>query len=189
MDRRIPPPDAHSRVTDPERFRPLHRAGLELVADLRAVYEADMLEETNDLADAFREIGLDRPSLRIDPREAGASPLTIVFTAFPGVAIGFGLGSSEVFPRCGCDACGETLEEELARLESLIEDVTAGRFLEELESTDPLRCRWDLWSDSGRRRGTSVLTRRVEPRLRGGRRERIQWRPWGRRPDGKALGG
>jgi hypothetical protein len=48
---------------------------------------------------------------------------------FPGLQVRFG-NSTDRLPACGCDACGETADGEVARFEELIEDVTAGRFRE-----------------------------------------------------------
>jgi hypothetical protein len=38
------------------------------------------------------------------------------------------------FPACGCDACDETAIDDAKRLAELVEDVTAGRFLEGISS-------------------------------------------------------
>jgi hypothetical protein len=173
------------RATDPERFRPLHGAVLDLVAELGRLYDADVDEGVSELDRHFGLVGLDRPSLRIAPRRTDAAPLIVAFTSFPGIAVGFGLGSSEIFPNCGCDACGESLEGEMSRLRSLVEDVTAGRFLEVFKAGDPSVCRWERWSDSARSAGTAAVPRGVDPGLRRWQQKTIQWRPWQRREEPK----
>jgi hypothetical protein len=112
-------PDEYSQVTDSERFRPLQEAVLEIASELQRRYMVEVYEGS-DLEDQFQNMGVDRTSLRLVPESAGAAPLDFVFTRFRGIAVGFGIAGTGVFPRCGCDACAETLEGELERLRDLI---------------------------------------------------------------------
>jgi hypothetical protein len=174
---RMSAPDAYHRVTDPERFRPLHGAVLELASELRRRFVVEV-HEGSALDCQFQDVGIERTGLRLVPASAGAAPLDFAFTSFPGVAVGFGIAGVDVFPCCGCDACAETLEGELERLRELIEDVTAGRLAEVIRGGDSRRWRWERWSGESRTRGGSPVTRRVERRPRWWVRSRIQWKPW-----------
>jgi hypothetical protein len=174
-------PDEYSRATNSERFRPLHGAVLEIASELQRRYMVEVYEGS-DLEDQFQNMGMDRTSLRLVPESAEVAPLDFVFTRFPGIAVGFGIAAIDVFPRCGCDACGETLEGELERLRDLIEDVTAGRLKEVIRGGDPRRWRWERWSDVSRSSGSSRVVRRINWKRRWWERRRVQWRPWRQRP-------
>jgi hypothetical protein len=173
--------DDHSRVTNRERFRPLHEAALALVSELQRRYMVEE-HEGSDLEEQFQNPGIDRASLRLVPEPSDAAPLEFVFSSFPGVAVGFGFAAADVFPRCGCDACGETLEGELERLRHLVQDVTAGRLEEVIKGRSPRRWRWERWSEGRRSSGSPAVPRRIDWKLRWWQRRRIQWRPWQRRP-------
>jgi hypothetical protein len=175
-------PDEYSRVTNSERFRPLHDAVLEIASELQRRYVIEVYEGS-DLEHQFQNVRTDRTSLRLVPESAGAAPLDFVFTSFPGVAVGFGIAGTDVFPRCGCDACAETLEGELERLRDLIQDVTAGRLKEVIGGGDPRRWRWERWAEVSQSSGRSQVPRRIERKPRWWERRRVQWQPWRQRPD------
>ena len=126
-----PPEEAYSRVTNPERFLPLHGSVERLLGRLEATFDVE--------------------------REEGYAPV------------------------CGCDACDETAEQEQARLESMVGDLTTGRLTESIR----LRLWGDGWlvrgapdphevSRIGRARARALIART------GGRR-RFDYRPWPRR--------
>jgi hypothetical protein len=173
--------DEYSRVTNAERFRPLQEAVLDIASELQRRYMVEV-NEGSDLEDQFQNVGMDRTSLRLVPESAGAAPLEFVFTSFPGIAVGFGIAGTDAFPRCGCDACAETLEGELERLQDLIQDVTAGRLKEGMRGGDPRRWWWKRWSEVSRSRGSSRVPRRIEWKPRWWERRRVQWQPWRQRP-------
>src|SRR5437868_5459118 len=91
-----PPPEAYSRVTNPERFAPVVEAADVLVATLLRDYDVDA--RPVDVDDALRAV-------RLTPRE-GAS-LVVAVTGFPGVRLQVGHWASVPLPQCGCDACAE----------------------------------------------------------------------------------
>jgi Family of unknown function (DUF6226) len=126
-----PPPDAYSRVTNPERFAPLHPFAAELLKQTEARFKAERWER----------VGLDpelegsdpaHSTVRLVPADARAAPITVAFSRFPGVRVRAGRWYRTSFPVCGCDACDETLDENLQHLESLVHRVTAGGLREEL---------------------------------------------------------
>lgn len=125
-----PPDEAYSRVTNPERFRPLHGAALGLVERLTAEFDVEM-SEGYDLYDlgVGRE-SMARPMIILSPGDLDCAPITVAFTDFPGVRIRFGKWVEECFPDCGCDACDEDADEEIAYMIELFESVVSGGFLE-----------------------------------------------------------
>lgn len=116
----------YERVTNPERFAPLHEAAHELIADLRKRFDVEVTAvapETSDLTGGVLE------TLRVIPRGSGA-PVTITFTGFPGLHVRFGAEHTEAFPPCGCDACDEQPGQLAESLREKIECVAQGRFSE-----------------------------------------------------------
>jgi hypothetical protein len=127
---------------------------------------------------------LARPSVSLVPRDAGAAPIVVAFSAFPGILVRFGRWCTAAFPTCGCDACDEAAESETERLESMIDNLTAGRFREAIlipaEGTA-----WqesEFWSD--RRRGaqkSQLDPVRARELVASGGRSLYEWGPWRRR--------
>ena len=81
-----PPEDAYSRVTEPERFMPLHAWALEAVALLNTSYEV-ALEEGIGMDAELERRPLSRPTLKVAPLQDSCAPITIAFTDFPGLAV------------------------------------------------------------------------------------------------------
>ena len=180
-----PPPEAYSRVTNAERFRPLHGAMLEIIGRLENEFEVERRDEYGLDEELERGLDLAGPSVRLNPRNAGAAPIGVVFSKFPGLHVRFGRWYREPFPRCGCDACDESAEGEIERLSEMVEDVTAGRFREALRR--PLISFWGsawwetkFWSPAGRRSTSRSRVDRVSAhRMSGGRRRvDLDWEPW-----------
>src|SRR6202171_2510794 len=124
------PLEAYSRVTNPERFASLHVVAGELLDRLQL--EFDVVRTEGHGLDPELEEGckLARPSVTLVPRDVGAAPIVVAFSAFPGLRVRFGRWWTTAFPTCGCDACDETAESETERLKSLVDNLTAGRFRE-----------------------------------------------------------
>ena len=180
-----PPPEAYSRVTDAERFRPLHGAMWKIIGRLENDFEVE--REDGHGLDEELEKGLELagPSVRLSPRNAGAAPFAVVFSNFPGLHVRFGRWYKEPFPSCGCDACDESAEGEIERLSEMVEDVTAGRFREALRRPliSFMGSGWmetKLWSPDGRRSTSRSRVDRVSAhRMSGGRRRLdLDWEPW-----------
>ena len=125
-----PPEDAYSRVTNPERFRPLHPTMLEIIGRLENGFEVERTEGYGLDEELERGFGLARPCVRLSPRDPDAAPIAVVFSAFPGLHVRFGRWHTEAFPSCGCDACDESAEDQIERLNEMVDDTTAGRYRE-----------------------------------------------------------
>ena len=125
-DGSLPPDDAYERVTNPERFRPVHLAADALVARLESEYRVE--RRAGDLPPhegVIRQVEL--------VPEVGAT-LLIRWDDFPGVSVRYGSLHEEGYPQCGCDAC-EDREQPANLIEDLerkIRAVVAGRFTETL---------------------------------------------------------
>jgi hypothetical protein len=179
-----PPPEAYSRVTNPGRFSSLHDAAAQFLDRLELEFDTERAEGYGldpGLEEGFQ---LARPSVALAPRDAGAAPMVVAFSAFPGLHVRFGRWYTVAFPTCGCDACDETAESELQRLSSLIDNVTAGRYRESLRiSADGVASsRSEFWSVSERSAGQSQVDRvSTRPLLAATDRSSYDWRPWPRR--------
>ena len=123
-----------------------------------------------------------RPSVRLTPEDADAAPILFIFKAIPSVPVRFGRWYVDSFPDCACDACDETAEGEAQRLELLVDDVTAGRFHEEilLPTAGDAWQTHKFWSLGERRSaGRSRLHRdKAKELLTGGSRSLYEWKPW-----------
>jgi hypothetical protein len=176
-----PPPEAYSRVTNPERFRPLHNVALKMLEQLQDAFNVERSEGYG--LDSELEVGnLARPSVRLVPRDPNAAPLAIAFTTFPGLRIRVGRWLTDRFPGCGCDACDETVDDEATRLAELVDNVTAGRFRESV-SVPVDGNGWqesEYWLPSGHRYSSRSLVDRARARemLAGSERWSIEWGPW-----------
>ena len=125
-----PPDEAYSRVTNPERFRPLHGAALRLVERLVADYDVEMTEGYDLSVLGIGKERLVRPSVKLSLDDITCAPLTVAFDDFPGVSIGVGRWKEVGFPSCGCDACDEDADGEIARMTRAFDSVVAGGFRE-----------------------------------------------------------
>ena len=184
-------PEAYSRVTNPERFRPLHTLALALVDGLTADYD---LARTGAFAllPGMQSFAHARAPVTLTPVAPDAAPVAIAFTTFPSLIVRYGRWLADPFPACGCDACGETAAGERERLEDLLRAVVTGHFREEL--TIPLlgeaRLHWalgDVPTHAGHS-GWRTLPRGEARALRSGGPRRVQWQPWPRRRRGAPVG-
>ena len=180
-----PPPEAYSRVTDPERFRALHDFAIRLLERLEATFDVERLEGYG-LDQELEELergDLVRPSVKLLPRSSDAAPIVFVFTAFPGIHVRLGRWRTEPFPTCGCDACDETADGQAARLSGIVDDVTAGRFREAIGLRFLGRA-WqesEFWSPRGRSSSRWRISHsRARQMLRASDRSSFEWKPWPR---------
>ena len=184
-----PPDDAYSRVTEPERFRPLHEWALEAVARLQTDYEVTR-DEGKGMDTELERSPLSRPTLKVNPLQDSCAPVTIAFTDFPGLAVRFGRWATDWFPSCGCDACDEMPEVEFKRFTKELSDVVAGRFRESLHlgrRGDGWRSR-EFWSAGHRgARKTRVPRDEASQILNGEAKIVLAWMPWQPKPDDTAT--
>src|SRR5206468_3300149 len=75
--------------------------------------------------------GVER-SVELRPLAAGAAPLTIGFTSFPGLLVRFGTWHVEAFPACGCDPCNEEPEAVAEEFAEQCRSLVLGVFRESL---------------------------------------------------------
>lgn len=128
-----PPLEAYSRVTDAERFTPLHTAMLEMILGLEAAFDV-VREESYGLDEELEKpFKLARPSIKLGPNDPDAAAITVAFSDFPGLNVRFGRWSTELFPVCGCDACDESADGEIKRVTRMIDSVTDGGFREAVQ--------------------------------------------------------
>lgn len=184
---REPAPEEYSRVTNPERFRPLHQHALDLLARLEATYEVTRSDAFDLLPGIMQPFEYARPPVTLTPAAPGAAPVAVAFTTFPSLVVRYGRWHGQGFPSCGCDACDEGADDEAERLDDVLGKVVAGRFAEELRI--PLFGDARLYQrlgDGTIREGVSVdgwttLPRAVARVLAGPSSRRVEWQPWPRR--------
>jgi hypothetical protein len=157
----------------------LHPAVLEALDRLTTEYDVERVEGYGlDAELESRELA--RPSIRLVPNESEAAPILVAFTIFPGLGLRLGRWHTDRYPGCGCDACDETAGTEIARLQRVIDDVTAGRFREaiRLPLIGPARQSYGIGGSGGEGR---VERSRAREMLAGGNRSSYEWAPWPRR--------
>ena len=176
-----PPPEAYSRVTNPERFGPLHSFAEGLAAEREARFDVERAEGYGLDAELERT-GTVRPTIRLTPKGPRTAPVVFAFTAFPGVTTRSGRWQVDAFPTCGCDACDEHAEEQIERLAWLVDQVTAGRFREEvlLPRVGAAWARVELWSPDGSRQGSESRLEHTEARRRLSQAQQaaVDWEAW-----------
>ena len=179
-----PPLEAYSRVTDAERFGSLHRVAAELLDRLEREFDAKRAEGYGLDPELEQSIKLARPSVSLVPREAGAAPIVVAFSDFPGIVVRCGRWCTAAFPTCGCDACDETAASEVERLESMIDNLTAGRFREAIKipADGAAWQEYEFWSVGGRCAQRSQIDRaRAQQLVAEGDGSSYDWGPWPRR--------
>jgi hypothetical protein len=174
-----PPPEAYSRVTNPERFRPLHGFAQRLLRSLETEFDVSR-EEGQGLDPELQVDDTAIPTVRLVPHSADAGPLTVAFTSFPGLMVRLGHWFVEPVPVCGCDACDETAEEGQRRVEGLIAALTAGRVSESIKAW-PWADGW-LTTEMPSSRGERRISRLEAEALiaRAGGKRRFEYGPWPR---------
>jgi hypothetical protein len=174
-----PPPEAYSRITNSERFEPLHRAALLHLERLQERFDVERVEGYG-LDQDLERVDLARPSVKLIPADSKAAPIVVAFTSFPAVITRCGLRLVLGFPACGCDACDETAEGELQRLTEVMDDVVGGRFRESIRI--PLfgdaEQEWELRSSAHRIAGSVRIPRSRARALVSGCSRTFEWSPW-----------
>ena len=184
-----PPYEAYSRVTEPERFRPLHGWTLEAVKRLQAEYDV-ALEEGKGIDSELERSSLARPTLKLTPRRGFCASITIAFTDFPGLAVRVGHWVTEWFPSCSCDACDEMPDGEFESLTELLNDVVAGRLRESMRLSrgGDGWSSMEMWSGGeSRSSGGSRVPRAKAVQILNGKTDIfLKWQPWQSKSDDAA---
>ena len=185
-----PPPEAYSRVTDSERCRQLHSHMLSILERLEKTFDVERVEGSDLDDEETDRLKVVRPSMSLTPRDPAAAPISVGFTAFPGLDVRLGRWYKELFPVCGCDACDDSAEDLIDDLDQIVDAVTAGRFREaiHLPRVPFIGEAWqeyEFWSPSGwgTRGGCSMhgFDRLHFSGIFKARRHEIEWKPWIRR--------
>jgi predicted RNase H-like HicB family nuclease len=174
-----PPLEAYSRVTDPDRFEPLHGAALKLLERLQKQFEVERVEGYG-LDPDLERVDLARPSIKLTPASSAAAPIVVAFIAFPALIVRCGRWLVEAFPVCGCDACGATAEGEEQRLAELIDNVVKGRFREAIR-IPLLGSAWREWEVGSTNSGAPARERIARSHARslvGSGSRSFAWLPW-----------
>jgi hypothetical protein len=176
-----PPDDTYSVTSNLDRFEPLHDIADALIAWLAESYDVSVEESpvvAEDLprppADALRAV-------RVRPADRAPSPLTFVFTPFPGVYLHAGYLHDAHFPSCGCDACDDTWSSCGSALEETVFAVVAGGLSESIIDGIELGVTYRLQRTDGWSGGESRAVDYPADRLDAVRAEltaRRVWAPW-----------
>jgi len=190
--RRLPPeharglPPEYGRVTNPERFRRLHDVAVDLLDRAASRYLARRIDGYGADAELEASLTLARATVVLKPDHVDEGAIAVAFTTFPGLRVRFGRWCCLTFPACGCDACGETGDDECARFTSLAGNLIAGRFREAIVRTDADTAwyEWESWEGVTRQKHREPLVG-DDVRLRTARDGvRHDWRAWSPRPGG-----
>ena len=179
-----PPEEAYSRVTNPERFQPLHAAATELFDRLEREFAVERLEGL-DADDELGRESLAHTPIRLVPHDPQAAPIVVAFTEFPGLYLRFGSWRTEPLPSCGCDACDETADGAIEEMTRMVEAVVSGGFREAMRVPPLMGDGWQVsefqFSDgSSASRGRVPRSRALE--MTGSERHvPLEWKPWPRR--------
>ncbi len=180
----VPLPVEYTRVTNPERLRPLHDLAVEMMNRLRDEYEV-IETPTFELIGTMRSFDYARPPITLVPVFPNEAPISVAFTTFPGLIVRCGKFFNGSFPVCGCDGCAPTFAREAERFQEIVGFVVAGQFQEEIRI--PLFASAHLsWAmggadnPNGSSSGEVKLPREDALRL-SARSIRMQWSAWSKR--------
>jgi hypothetical protein len=180
--------EAYSRLSNLQRFLPLHTVALALIEWLQSTFDVD-IEQTPSAAVALINVPDDVvQAVRIGPRNPDAAPLTFVLTGFPTVFLHAGLLHDFHFPSCACDACDEDLTSMAEDLEWTVRTVVAGGYSERFS---PWPGRWTEFKlvqpgdrmQGGGNRAKDLPKDRVKF-ARTALPPEGQWLPWQKLPQG-----
>ena len=128
-----PPDDVYSRVSNLQRFTPLHEVADALIEWLQSTFEVS-LEQDTAVADDLLHLANDVVrAVRVVPRNPAAATLTFVLTKFPGVYLHAGSLHDFHFPACGCDACDDDVTNLADELEWTVRTVVSGGYSERFD--------------------------------------------------------
>jgi hypothetical protein len=186
---RTAPPEAYGRITNPERFSVLHDVASKLLRELTRDFDVERPEGYAVDPQLEGRCTLAHPTETLTPRDRAAAPVVVAFSAFPGLRVRFGRWCTMAFPGCGCDACNERAEDEVARLTSMIDNLVEGRFSEAIEVGGTSSwTEWTFWSADRREHSTSLMDREeAQQLLAASGRSSLAWKPWPRRGNAEST--
>jgi len=106
--------------------------------------------------------------------------LTVAYTNFPGLLVRFGRWHMDAFPRCGCDACDEDVDDLVIELAERVEALVQGGLTESSSGTRLSTVTYRFMFVDGD--GASGYERSGEPQQRR-RPLEMDWPAWRLRPD------
>lgn len=177
-----PPEESYSRVTNPERFAPIHSVADALIRWLERTF--DVAAEVHEAVsgDLLRAPEDPLRAVRLTPNAGLAAPLTFVFTSFPGVELHAGALHDFRFPVCGCDGCDIDIISLTEDLEWTVHTVVSGGYSERVQSWPTRWVQYRL-NEPGitTRSGRTRVQDLPKHRAKMGRRtlpRSGQWEPW-----------
>ncbi|MFB7892075.1 DUF6226 family protein [Microbacterium sp. NPDC056044] len=179
-----PPTDTYSVTSNLDRFAPLHDVADALIVWLQQSFDV-VIDESLDVAADLARVPKDAVrAVRMRPADEAASPLTFVFTSFPGIHLHAGFLVDAFFPVCGCDACDETWETGADELENTVRAVVEGGLSESFTKGAELPVSFRLQFGEGWRGGDSRAEDHPAERLAAAMAALAAhrtWRAWPRR--------
>lgn len=176
-----PPLEAYSRVTNPERFAPLHKMARELFDELESTYAVTRDADVSHFSRLRPDQHVSSP-VCLTPVNPLCAPLRVAFTTFPGLILSFGWNVVNALPGCGCDACAETFEGETEKFREFVKSVVAGDFEEvvDIPFFGNATHTWSISNPLGMHRSAKSIIIKSEARAlikRTGTRSR-RWAAW-----------
>ncbi len=159
-------------MTHAAGYSVLHDAARELLDQLSRDYAVEVItgpQVDEDLAGRTPS----ETTVRLQPSTGAGAPLTVAFTAFPGLIVRFGTWQVEAYPVCGCDACDEQPADLVDRFRDQVRAAVSDGFTESL--THGWR-RSFLTMEAGGSRREAIMSR-AEGRRLGDDEVRV-WSPW-----------
>lgn len=163
---------AYGRVTDAARYAVLHDAARELLDQLSRDYAVEVVTGPTVDEDLAGRTPTET-TVRLQPSTGAGAPLTVAFTAFPGLMVRFGTWHVEAYPACGCDACDEEPADLIERLRGQVGVIVREGFTERLTHG---RRRSVLTMEARGSRSEAIMSRSEGRRL--GNDEVRVWSPW-----------
>jgi hypothetical protein len=145
----LPPDDAYSVVSNPDRYEPLHIVARALEAWLLDNYLAQPAAPSEPPGPPRLPESV-VTEVALAPAEPNQAVLTFTLTSFPGVTLRAGVHYGAAFPSCGCDACDEDVLGQIEELEETVFAIVEGRFTERESATETgYSLEGETWSRSG----------------------------------------
>ena len=184
------PEDSYSRVSNLQRFAPLHAVADAIIDWLRHTFDVTVEQTASAAGDLLHMPDHVVRAVRVVPREPAAAALTFVVTGFPGLSLHAGALHDFHFPVCGCDACDDDVTNVADELERTVRTVVTGGYSERLDAWPGRWIEYRLDEPGvGMRSGRSRTKELPDERVKFARTALPpagQWLPWPFLPQGEA---